>query len=332
MKKLYLVIFLTGLVFGADFKVYDVKSGIIEYKTTSKMNMGGLGSNEMVAKKRMIFDNYGLLESSEENSVTKQNIMGNTKIDKKHKLEIKKDDFLYSVDFKRKKITKVPNPIKTLKSMQDGKSFEEYTDALLSNTGGKKIGVDKVLGYKCDVWQLGNGVKECLYKGIVLKMSTNIMGNITNTVATKIDFDAKIDSKAFELPKFKIVELYSAGGSGAGMDAAQMQKMQEAMKELANMKQTSIGSSFKKEKQKLLNFAKYAKEVKPCYKAANSLKDIKKCDKSILPPDILSQTEYPNSWSSSVKKELISELDLMINAKPCISKAKSMRDLDRCMR
>jgi hypothetical protein len=75
MKKLYLVIFLTGFVFGADFKVYDVKSGIIEYKTTSKMNMGGLGSNEMIAKKRMIFDNYGLLESSEENSITKQNMI-----------------------------------------------------------------------------------------------------------------------------------------------------------------------------------------------------------------------------------------------------------------
>jgi len=69
---------------------------------------------------------------------------------------------------------------------------------MLKKMGGKKIGSDKVAGYSCDVWEL-MGTKQCLYKGIPLKIESDVMGIKSVEIATKAEFST-VTNKDFKLP------------------------------------------------------------------------------------------------------------------------------------
>jgi hypothetical protein len=76
-------------------------------------------------------------------------------------------------------------------------------EKMLKKMGGKKIGTKKILGYKCDMWKMPT-ITECLYKGVPLMITSNIMGVKQKTIAIEAKFDIKIDNSQFQLPKFKI--------------------------------------------------------------------------------------------------------------------------------
>jgi hypothetical protein len=84
-----------------------------------------------------------------------------------------------------------------------GKNLKESGEAMMKKMGGKKLGTDKVLGYTCDMWDL-MGSKQCMYKGIPLKIETDVMGMKSTEIATKAEFDIGLSKDDFKLPDYPV--------------------------------------------------------------------------------------------------------------------------------
>jgi len=195
-----------SLVQADPLQKYDLKSGKIDYSIQASGNIMGMSQISTVGKKRIIFSDYGIKKLEEEVKVEKQTVMGETKTNKTHTLMYMNGAVLYQVDFKKKIINRMKNQgMAMANALGSGKNAKETGMAMMKSMGGKKIGTDKVLGYTCDVWDL-MGVKQCIYKGIPLKIESNMMGLKSVEVATKAEFDININKKSFKLPNFDVYD------------------------------------------------------------------------------------------------------------------------------
>ncbi|HGZ70965.1 MAG TPA: hypothetical protein ENK74_06155, partial [Nitratifractor sp.] len=256
MKKVIVAVIGVSLLFaGAEsFKKYGVKSGKVEYKITGSGNIMGMGKIKIVGKSRLLFDDYGKIELKEESKVQQTAVMGNVQNEKSHTLTLQKEGTFYSADFGRKRVVKSEVPLAGAVKTS-GKSAQQIGFDMLKKMGGKKVGSSTILGYKCDIWEL-MGTKQCIYKGVPLSITSNIMGMQTKEIATKAEFDINIDKSSFKLPDFPVTDMYgnaigkkSAGkvtqnGMPQGVD---MSKAMEGMAKMAAALQNSgVDSSSKK--------------------------------------------------------------------------------------
>ena len=230
MKKLYIVTLVSlGLCASevSQLNLYDVPSGKIDYKISGSMNMMGMGSMQTSGKKRLIFKDNGKVSLEESVKVEKQNIMGQVQKTKTHTMNYRNGVVNYVVDFNQKRINRMVNPMAMLAFGDNTKSVSQMIEENLKKMGAKKEGKGKVLGYKCDVWNI-MGVKQCLYKGIPLKIESNIAGMKQVEVATKIDFSS-VDDSAFKLPDFPVysgsMEAMMSGIAPKQIDKSKLKQM-----------------------------------------------------------------------------------------------------------
>lgn len=216
----------------ASMKRYEVKSGQIEYETIGEGSMMGVPT-KMSGKSSVIFKNYGAIELMHDK--TTQTIMGQKEIEE----DITKFDngTVYSVDHEEKVIFKqeVPVDLKDPMLIQKGKKS-------LESLGGKRIGTEKVAGFKCDVWQLKD-YKMCIYKAVPLKMETNVMGIKQIQIAKTVKFNISISDEKFKLPNYPIKSMSDMMGENMkqmqeemqGMTPEQKKMMQDMMKNMGQM-------------------------------------------------------------------------------------------------
>ncbi len=190
-------------------KRYEVKSAIVTYKTTITGKVMGSTITGSGAE-NLYFKNWGNVELKEEQSTqtTHTNIFGinKTKIDKTHVINKLDNGKSYTVDFKRKKIMlRRDGAMEMTKMFADG-DVSKTAKQMLEGMGGKIVGQESILGYKCDIWDV-MGTKQWLYKGLPLKIEATIMGITTTSIATSAKFNVSVPDKYFELPNFQIEEM-----------------------------------------------------------------------------------------------------------------------------
>ncbi len=348
-------------------KRYEIKSGKIVYDISTSGNVMGMVKIEMKGTKKVIFDDNGLKELVEEQKVTKEVAMGQAKEDKSHTLQYMQDDFIYSVDFKKKKITRIKNPaMDMMKMFGNEKSMKKTGEDMMKSMGGKKTGTDKVLGYTCEVWNL-MGVKQCIYKGIPLRIESNIMGMKSMEIATKADFDISLNKDDFKLPDFPISDTQIGSPSGEmGMDRSMNKQapnspedMEKAMKAMGAMmgalKDSGMdmnkpnfnmteeqGEAMQKAmmnamggekmileqtKKEILQDAKMIPQAKKCFKKANSAKEANVCEQQVDSND----PEHHVQWNDAIKTSLLKEINAFEDAIPCMENAKTLKALEMCM-
>ena len=354
---------------GSDMmKRYDVKSGKIEYSIKESGDIMGMVKIKGVGKKRLVFDNYGMKDLTEENKVKKETTAGQTKVTKEHTIQYMNDGIMYRVDFKKKTIVRMENPAMNMNAMLGGgKNIGQTGEAMMKSMGGKKVGTDKVLGYSCDVWDL-MGVKQCIYKGIPLRIESNIMGLKSLEVATKAEFDVSLNEDDFKLPEYPLVDMM---GQKLDMDRSKLneidkaqsaknaQKMQEGMKAMAaavgalkesgfdmsdpNAKLTKAqeksmqdaamaamggeDAMLARTKKEIFEEAADLPAIKECFQNADSVEEANICEKKADSED----PEHHTTWSSTVKSNLLKEIDAFEKSLPCIEKASTFAALKQCM-
>jgi len=368
IKMSIIAVVISGLAQAQDMKRYEVKSAKIEYDIKGSGNMmGGMVKIKSVGKKRLIFDNYGLKELNEESKVTKNTTMGTTKVDKVHVLNYMNGAIVYGVDFKHKRINRMENPMSGLAGLLGGKNATKTGEEMLKKMGGKKIGTDKVAGQSCDIWKL-SAATQCIYKGVVLRVETDIMGLKTLEVATKAEFDLTLKKDAFKLPDYSIYGTQSP----KALDKSKL----EAMDKKANAK--AKGES--KEAEKGLEAMgkgfeaavkagydpKSGKEMTPAQEKAMrkgmmnamggedvmlkemkneilaDIKEIPKAKKCFQNADTLKEAnacerifdaeepEIHTKWNSKIKADLLKEIDGASGIEKCVKEAKTMDDMQAC--
>ena len=190
-------------------KRYEVKSAIVNYKTTiSGKVMGSTitgGGTE-----NLYFKNWGDLELKEAQSTqtTTSKFFGksSTQTEESHTMSKLDNGKSYHVDFKREKIMLQRDMAMEMNKMFAGGDVNKTGKQMLEGMGGKIVGQESVLGYNCDIWDVMGG-KQWIYKGLPLKIEVSIMGITTITVATSAKFNVSVADKYFELPNFPIEEM-----------------------------------------------------------------------------------------------------------------------------
>jgi hypothetical protein len=233
MKKLLFlslsVVFISTQVLYAKTKRYEVESGRVTYTITGGGNIMGM-KNEAHGHKMLYFDDYGNVEiqETEETATT----MGRTQ--KRHRLMKIEDGMVYSVDFKQKVITK-----QDMSELMNGKDMSKMGKEMLKKMGGKKIGKGEVLGLSCEIWEV-MGTKIWMYKGVTLKIESNIMGMTHKEEATEVKFGVSIPSDKLKLPDFpmqsmdEMIQRQMSQPSRGGHQPSpeEIKQMQEMMKNM----------------------------------------------------------------------------------------------------
>ena len=201
-----------------QLKRYQVKSGIVEYKTTISGKVMGSTINGSGSEK-LYFKDWGAMELKEtkQTQTTTVKFFGQEDTETKTTHNIVKidDGKVYSVDFEKEKIY-----LNRDMAMDMTKAFYPDADAgeagksMLESMGGKKTGNEKFMGYDCEVWELSGG-KQWIYKGAMLKAEITMLGITTITEATSANFNTSITDKYFQLPDFPMQE--QEGFMGEGM-------------------------------------------------------------------------------------------------------------------
>jgi len=366
MKKavkisLILVLGSTMLFAGADrYKLYGVESGKIDYKITGSGNIMGV-ETKTVGKKRVLFKDYGAKTLTEENQVQKTVMGGNANVEKSHKMTLLDESMLYNVNLEKKRIMRMQNPAMAMMGAMGGdKSPMEMGEAMLKKMGGKKVGTDKVLGYTCDVWE-AMGTKQCIYKGIPLKVESDVMGIKNVEIATKADFDVSLSDNDFKLPDYPVYDMYGkkldknslskmdekekkeaaqagealAAAMGAMASAAKSagikpgQKLTEAQQK--NMENAMMAALLPQMKQKMLSQEKILKFGKECISKADTLEEANSCNHKMNEMSGEEEDDF-TEWNEKTKKEILGFVDQGLAGVECVKKAETMDQMKGCMK
>ncbi|UPT78276.1 DUF4412 domain-containing protein [Sulfurovum sp. XGS-02] len=216
------VLMLATNILGAETKRYEIQSAIIEYATGSSGNMMGI-QTQTEGKSKIVFKEWGKVELREER--TRSVIMGKeahtrqtTKID---------HDRVYIVDYEQKIIHQY-NPMALNHSQY--KNIAKNAQEMIRSMGGAKTGEETVLGYDCEIWETQQ-IKLWLYKGIMLKSVTTMMGLTQTTEAMTIQMNIPVSDEDLKLPDFPIKIMQQGDPTQMPqLTPEQMQQMQEMMK------------------------------------------------------------------------------------------------------
>lgn len=367
MKKTILVsiiLVMSNTLLAADtnpLKKYEVENGKVEYEIKGSGDIMGM-KMKTIGKRRLIFTDYGVENLIEENKISKQEMNGKAKAKttKTHTITYMKNSIAYTVNFKAKRIVRMQNPMTAMAGlMGGGKNVEQAGKEMMIQMGGKKVGTDKVLGYPCDVWDL-MGVKQCMYKGLPLKVESNIMGVKNTEIATKAEFERSLSNDDFKLPDFPIydmegnkldkadlVAMDTKNAAQAEKSAQEMMGLRKRMIEASRNAGIKKGQSPTKEqtdnmvnsmmtgmlpmmKKKMLSQEKIIRFGKECFGNANTLKEANLCSQKA---NAMSGDNEPDleEWNSQTKKELMKSMDEGLVAMECIKKAQTMDAAQRCM-
>ena len=206
----------------AEVKRYEVKSGIIEYKSSGGGEMMGI-KTQMSGTNKVAFKDWGAVELHQ--STTNSVVMGREEnIQDTIKIENGK---VYVVDYEKKIISEY-DPSMLMQS--EYKDLIKSAKEMIVDMGGKKIGDETIQGYDCEIWEMPQA-KLWLHKGIALKTVASVMG-ITNTMeATVIQLDVPVSDKDLKLPDFPLKSIQESDlPKMPQMTPEQMQQMQEMMK------------------------------------------------------------------------------------------------------
>jgi hypothetical protein len=160
-------------------KRYNLKQACIEYTVSGAMQNG---------TEVLYFDNWGAREAKYTKTTLKMAGMSQ----ETNTVTFLEGAWTYTVDLDRQTGTKTENPF--LKDIE-GDDPQEMGKEMMVKMGGKIIGTEKILGKRCDIWEIKNmGVKTWVWNWVTLKTETNMMGMEMTNVATKINdsFDKKM--------------------------------------------------------------------------------------------------------------------------------------------
>ena len=295
--KILLLLLFSSLILSAQntFKKYKVKSAMVFYDVKVSSFDNNLNS-QVRGIARLIFDDYGLKELKEEDLEEVQRGDFNDTRSKHSMVKIDRGT-IYSVDYDEKTIYKTRDKDLDLAITQKLDLTHEVVNSL-ERSGAKKVGVKKIAGLECDVWELGDQ-QICLYDGTIpLEIRVENAGFLSEQKAVQVVLNKAIPPKEFALPNFRMVEddAYSSDRSSLVRMQDYLQSVKDLRAELAkkgidiNDKNLTITPKLEKDiinilgkrylaKQKkyLPDLIKALEEEKRCIQKAKTKEDAKKC-------------------------------------------------------
>ena len=196
MKKARFIgvfLFLSFVSLFAQTNRYDVKSGMVEYEITGSGDVMG-SATTVKGTSKLYFKDFGNVELSDEK--IQQTVDG----EKEEERIISKimGDTVYTVDF----IDEIIYTQKMILDDEESTLNVKNKEAFIS-MGAKHLGVEEILGYKCDIWLLGED-KIWVYNSVPLKLIIKSLGLVQIQEAKLAVFNIVIKDDKFKLPSYPV--------------------------------------------------------------------------------------------------------------------------------
>lgn len=350
LKATFILTFLTSstMVYASMPKqAFEVEKGLITYDIygggalTEETNLTLRGNATLRFKDwgtTLLAQDEGVVETSGALN-SKQSILS---------IEKQTEDAVYTVDFKNEKIHERKNSLSnTLKNID--------TDGLT------KIGEDHIAGLPCELWE-GRGMRKCLYRGLPLKIESEILGIFYHKVATQVVFDINGSDEKCALPEFPRANFGLFNTSIKTKNETQVQCFTDVLRDVAcsvekevikNDHQHGIG---KKEKTTLLNkigkkifqdqkellpeLLISMKQTRECLSTANDT--VVEANQCMEPLSYIKEKlgtgeyEYIVLWDEQRKNAFLDNLEDEIiyleSRMSCIKRTQNITDLSACMK
>ena len=328
-----------------DTRKYDVESGIVFYniqgaaKLTPETNLSIIGTG------KLRFKNWGdtLLEEERADVLTTGAIQHKQQLKRLTKVEHNK---VITVDYENEQLLEGKGSLLTLNRVKE-------TEGLLED------GEEMVAGFLCKVWK-GRNSKKCLYKGVVLKQESTIMGVLYVKVAKSARFDINTSEEACKLPDYPLQPIGLFKDNPKTKNAKKREDLCEILSKDSLEKETKkqkfstldienetrqkfinhigkdIFSTVKKclpqeldilkETRVCLYKAEKAQRAKTCFESLNAMKETQ----GVL------REENVSDWDEKGKERLLDAIEDEIisfqSRMPCVNRAKNITDLSACMK
>ncbi|NOR54827.1 MAG: hypothetical protein GQ531_01320 [Sulfurovum sp.] len=220
-------------------------------------------------------------------------------------------------------------------------------------------GEEMVAGFLCTVWKSANS-KKCLYKGVVLKQESTILGVSYVKVAKSARFDINASEEACHLPDYPLQDI----GLFKDNPKTKNSKKRENLCKLLNK------SSFEKEakeqkfsthnrenetRQRFINYIgkeifmaqkeflpqllTVLKETRVCWYKAEDAVEAERCFESFKNMKASQGVELEkdfSDWTHKGKERVLDNIEDDIisfqSRMPCVNRAKNITDLSSCMK
>ena len=157
----------------------------------------------------------------EENANSKE-----VKVVEKEKTNTKSESYYYDYN------VKPTNEDAKTRTTIDANLNVRNKEAFIS-MGAKSLGVEKVLGYDCDVWQLGED-RIWVYNSVPLKLITKSLGLVQIQEAKLAVFNITIKEDKFKLPPFPVKAMEEIIGDNYTEEASSS-SIEEENKTISNL-------------------------------------------------------------------------------------------------
>lgn len=224
MKNLSIIIFLfLAITAKAQENRYEFKSIRVEYKSSTTSQLFTMSGTKLV-----VIDNYGQLEWNEVKE-TEFDPKTKSATQSAHTAKLIKGDKYFDINMAEKTGYGITVNTANLEQLGIGISYKpsiqkyagkEGLKLFVTENGGTWLGEEMVAGKNCQVFTLME-VKMWMYKGLVLRTESNLLGTTHTEIATKVEENIKIDASIFEVPgdvKMEELEIQSMFDADIEMD------------------------------------------------------------------------------------------------------------------
>ena len=330
---------------GNQVDKFDIKSGVVFYSIqgggalTKETNLSIVGSAKLRFREwgsEMLLEEGGTVITT--GSIKHKQVIQRLE---KHTL-----DKIISVDYENEQI------LERKKSKVTSSELEE-TEGLFQQ------GEEEVAGHVCKIW-IGPGIQKCIYKGVVLKQESHILGVSYIKVATQTLFDVNVLKEECVVPDYPVHKFGLFKDNIKTKNSMQVDNFCEILRqtsfdlkeEKANLTKFNLED---RERQKFINHIgkdifKRQKELLP--KLLDALKHTRACLQTGDDPFSVNQClehfsrlkeqlgtdgdDYIILWDEERKNELLDKIENEViyvqSRMSCVKRAKNITDLSTCMK
>lgn len=323
---------------------FEIETGTVTYEISGAAELTPETNLSIKGSGRLRFKEWGDVRLEEENNI----VLTTGAI--KHKQKVKKftkftKDMVITVDYENEQL------LKRKKSISDDNIDQTHSLA--------KNGQENVAGVLCDIWE-GEGIKKCIYKGIVLKAESKVLGVSYLRVATKVAFDINTSSEKCNTPDYPTQEFALIQDDITTKNEYKAEKFSAAFVDVVydiNENNTSYGDNnitddervkfinqigqdiYNKQKELLPALLVSIKETRECLQTGEDPFSANQCIENFSRMKAQLGTredDYIILWDEKRKNILLDKIEdelLYLESRmPCVNRAKNITDLSTCMK
>jgi len=339
-------LFISTVYAQTNIHLYEVEKGMIRYEILGGAQLTDETNLNMQGSSILRFKKWGDVKLEEDDGVVSTSGAIHS-IQKIKRLEKHTEDSIITVDFENTQL------------LERKKGYSVSSQAK-ETKGLTQQGEEVVAGHLCKIW-VGPSITKCIYKGIVLKQESTVLGVSYSKIAKEAVFDINISHEKCLLPNYplQVFSLYKdtfkTKSLSSSKDVCKIFRDVVNEVDVKNRSYDTVitmddkrrkkfvnkiaGGIFKSQKKILPEIFLAMKKSRECLHLSEDLFELQRCiDTFELKKQELDiiDGDYPIFSDADSKEQMLDKIeDAIIGLQariPCVKRSENITDLSHCMK